>query len=77
MFSHSWTRGLGPMDQEETEDGSHTTETRVDSGNDHGPETVDTPCNPVHGDDDTAASSSSDCTQLSLLEDVHLQFFEA
>ena len=31
----------------------------------YGPETVDTPRNPVHGDNDTAASSSSDRTPLS------------
>ena len=53
------------MDQEETEDASCATETRVDSGNDSGPERVHTPRNLVHGDDDIAASSSSDPTQLS------------
>ena len=54
-----------PMDQAETEDASRATETRVDSGDDRGPETVDTPRNSVHGDDDTAASSSSDRAPLS------------
>ena len=41
------------MDQEETE-----AQQRCEL-NDRGPETVDTPRNPVHGDDNTTASSSS------------------
>ena len=64
FFSVLGQKHSRPMDQEETADFSRTTETRVDSGNDRGPETVDTRCNPVHGDDDTTASSSSVCAPL-------------